>query len=349
MFDSGATHDFISRACTQKHQLDIQHSDSPYMISTPGGRMATKHLVRKTPLGLGGKVFNVCLIVLDGQGINVILVMGWIKRHKMLLDTAIRVVHLDSPVHGSTAIQLSLPSVVPPLVHHTVAQNLQDIPVACEFPDVFPEDLPGMPLDQDVEFIIELQSSTTPISRRPYKMTPKELTELKVQLNEQLNNPSSSPWGCPALFEKKKDQSLRLCVDYWPLNVITVKNKYSLSHIDILFDQPAGVRVFSKVDLRLGYHKIKIRLKMSLRLPSLPGMDCTSTWLCRLDSPNAPAHFMYLMNSLFMSELDKFVVVFIDDILIYSKSEEEHARHLRVILQQLRDHQLYAKFSKCAF
>jgi hypothetical protein len=114
-------------------------------------------------------------------------------------------------------------------VHHTVAQNLEDIPVACEFPDVFPEDLSGMPPDRDVEFTIELQSDTTPISRRPYKMTPKELVELKVQLNELLDKgyirPSSSPWGCPALFVKKKDQSLRLCVDYRPLNAITIKNK----------------------------------------------------------------------------------------------------------------------------
>jgi hypothetical protein len=109
--------------------------------------MAAKHILRKTPIDLGGKVFTVCLIVLDGQGIDVIQGMSWMKRHKVLLDTAARVVHLDSPVHGSTTIQLSLPSVVPPSVHHTAAQNLEDIPVACEFPDIFPEDLPGMPLD----------------------------------------------------------------------------------------------------------------------------------------------------------------------------------------------------------
>jgi hypothetical protein len=147
LFDSGATHDFISRACTQKHQLDIQYSDSSYMISTPRGRVATKHIVRKTPLNLGGNVFKVCLIILDGQGIDVILGMGWMKRHKALLDTAARVVHLDSLVHGSAALQLSLSSVAPPSTHHTAAQNLKDIPIACEFPDVFLEDLPGMPPD----------------------------------------------------------------------------------------------------------------------------------------------------------------------------------------------------------
>jgi hypothetical protein len=115
-----------------------------------------------------------------------------------------------------------------------------------------------MPLDRDVEFVIELQLGTTPISRRPYKMTPKELTELKVQLNELLDKgyirPSSSPWGCPTLFVKKKYQSLRLCVDYRPLNVVTIKNKYLLPRINILFDQLTGARVFFKVDLRSGYH-----------------------------------------------------------------------------------------------
>jgi predicted aspartyl protease len=104
LFDSGATHDFISRACTQKHHLGIQHSDSPYMISTPGGRMATKHIVLKTPLDLGGRVFKMCLIVLDGQEIDVILGMGWMKWHKAMLDTTARMVHLDSPVHDSTTL-----------------------------------------------------------------------------------------------------------------------------------------------------------------------------------------------------------------------------------------------------
>jgi hypothetical protein len=119
-----------------------------------------------------------------------------------------------------------------------------------------------MPLDWDVEFVIELQPGTTPISRWLYKMTPKELAELKVQLNELLDKgyirPSSSPWGCPALFVKKKEQSLRLCVDYRSLNAVTIKNKYPLPRIDILFDQLAGAKVFSKVDLRSDYHQIKI-------------------------------------------------------------------------------------------
>jgi hypothetical protein len=241
-------------------------------------------------------------------------------------------IHLDSPVHGSTTLQLSLPSVVPPSVHHTAAQNLEVIPIACEFPDVFPEDLSDMPLNRDVEFLIELQPGMSPISRRPYKMTPKELAELKVQLNELLGKeyirPSSSPWGCPALFVKKKHQSLRLCVDYRPLNVVTIKNKYPLPCINILFDQLAGARVFSKVDLRSGYHQIKICSKDAPKTAFSTRYGLYEYLVMSFGLTNALAHFMYLMNVVFMPELDKFVVVFIDDILIYSKSEEEHAQHL---------------------
>jgi hypothetical protein len=194
-----------------------------------------------------------------------------------------------------------------------------------------------MPPDRDVEFVIELQPGTTPISRQPYKMTPKELAELKVQLNVLVDKGyirlSSSLWGCPALFVKKKDQSLRICVYYRPLNSVTIKNKYPLLRIDILFDQLAGTRVFSKVDLRSGYHQIKIHLKDVPKTVFSIRYGLYEYLVMSFGLTNDPAHFMYLMNSMFMPELDKFVVVFIDDILIYSKSEEEHAQHLRVILQ----------------
>jgi hypothetical protein len=132
---------------------------------------------------------------------------------------------------------------------------------------------------------------------------------------------------------KKKDQSLMLCVDYRPLNAITVKNKYPLSCIDILFDQLAGLRVFSNVDLRSGYHQIKIHPEVVPKTDFSTMYGLYKYMVMSFGLTNAPAHFMYLMNSVFMPELDKCVVVFIDDILIYSKSEEEHARHLRAILQ----------------
>jgi hypothetical protein len=148
---------------------------------------------------------------------------------------------------------------------------------------------------------------------------------------------------------KKKDQSLRLCVDHRPLNAVTIKNKYPLPRIDILFDQLASARVFSKVDLRSGYHQIKIHLEDVPKTAFSTRYGLYKYLVMSFGLTNAVAHFMYLMNSVFMPELDKFAMVFIDDILIYSKSEEEHAQHLRVILQCLRDHQLYVKFSKCAF
>jgi hypothetical protein len=138
-------------------------------------------------------------------------------------------------------------------------------------------------------------------------------------------------------------------VDYRPLNVVTIKNKYPLLRIDILFDQLAGARVFSKVDLCSGYHQIKIHLKDVPKTAFSTRYGLYEYLVMSFGLTNAPAHFMYLMNSVFMLELDKFVVVFIDDILIYSKSEEDYTQHLRVILQRLQDHQLYAKFSKCAF
>jgi hypothetical protein len=199
-------------------------------------------------LDLAGKLYKPSLIVLDGQGLDIILGMGWMRAHKELLDIATRVVQLDSPLYGTQVLQLSVIPVATPSVHQTAAQILEDILVACEFPVIFSEDLSGMPPDWDVEFVIKLQPGTAPISRGPYKMTPKELAELKVQLNELLDKgcirPCSSPWGYPALFVKKKDQSLRLCVDYRPLNAVMVKNKYPLPHINILFDQLAGASLF---------------------------------------------------------------------------------------------------------
>jgi hypothetical protein len=163
-------------------------------------------------------------------------------------------------------------------------------------------------------------------------MTPKELAELKVQLKELLDkgyiHPSSSPWGCPALFVKKKDQSLKLCVDYRPLNTVTIKNKYALPHIDILFDQLVSAKVFSKVNLCLGYHQIIICPEDVPKTAFSTRYELYEYLVMSFGLTNAPAYFMYLMNSVFMSELDKFVVVFIDDIFIYSKRQEEHARHL---------------------
>ncbi|KAG8478506.1 hypothetical protein CXB51_028386 [Gossypium anomalum] len=201
--------------------------------------------------------------------------------------------------------------------------KIESVPVVCEFKDVFLKELPGLPPVREVELGIELVPGTTPISIAPYRMAPTELKELKVQLQELMHKgsarPSYSPWSAPVLFVRKKDGSMRLCINYKQLNKVTVKNKYPLPRIDDLFDQLRGAMVFSKIDLWSGYYQLKVKER-----------DC-------------------LMNNIFQSYLDKFVVVFIDDILIYSRDTSDHAEHLRTILQTLRDNQIYAKFSKSEF
>ena len=147
----------------------------------------------------------------------------------------------------------------------------------------------------------------------------------------------------------KKDDTLQMCVDYRPFNAVTIKNKYPLSHINTLFDQLAGVKVFSKIDLRSRYHQIKIRPQDIPKTTFSIRYGLYEYLVMSFGLINAPTFFMCLMNSVFMPELDKFVVVFIDDILIYSKNNEEHAQHLCIVLTRLREHKLYAKFSKCEF
>jgi hypothetical protein len=155
---------------------------------------------------------------------------------------------------------------------------------------------------------------------------------LQELLDKGYNRPGSSPWGSPALFVRKKDGSLRMCVDYRPLNAVTIKNKYPSPRIDVLFDQLAGAKVFFKIDLRSGYHQIKIRASDVPKTAFSTRYGLYEFLVMSFGLTNAPAYFMYLMNSVFMNELDKFVVVFINDILIYSKSKAEHAKHLRIVL-----------------
>jgi hypothetical protein len=163
-------------------------------------------------------------------------------------------------------------------------------------------------------------------------MSPMEMKELKIQLQGLLDKwhicPSTSPWGCSTLFVEKKDKELRLCVDYRPLNAVTIKNKYPLPRIDVLFDQLAGAQVFSKIDLRSVYHQIKICTEDIPKTTFMIRYGLYEYLVMLFGLMNAPAHFMYLLNSVFMPELDQLVVVFIDDILVYSKSTEEHEDQL---------------------
>ncbi|GJT11427.1 putative reverse transcriptase domain-containing protein [Tanacetum coccineum] len=192
-----------------------------------------------------------------------------------------------------------------------------------------------------------------PVARAPYRLAPSKMQELSNQLQELADRgfiqPNTSPWGAPVLFVKKKDGSFRMCIDYRELNKLSVKNSYPLPRIDDLFDQLQGLSVYSKIDLRSGYHQLRVRdkdipktaFRTRYRHYEFQVMPCGLT--------NAPAVFMDLINRVCKPYLDKFVIVSIDDILIYSRNKEEHADHLRIILELLRNEKLYAKFSKCDF
>jgi hypothetical protein len=233
------------------------------------------------------------------------------------------------------------------------AASTMDVRTVSEFLDVFPEELPGMPSDREIEFVIELVPGTAPIFKRPYRMAANQLAELKEQLQELLDkgyiHPSASPWGAPAIFVPKKDGTQRMCVDYHSLNEVTVKNKYPLPRIDDLFDQLKGACIFLKIDLRSRYHQLKIRAIDIPKTTFITRYGLYEYTVMSFGLTNAPSYVMYLMNKVFVEYLDKFVVVFIDDILIFSKNEEEHDEHLRLVLQKLRENQLYVKLSKCEF
>jgi hypothetical protein len=298
------------------------------------------------------------LIVLESKGIDVVLGMDWLSKHNGLIDCAKKAVRL-TPSSGK-----ELEYVAENLVMDKAASNrmvldqldatsTRDIRNVFEFPDVFLEELPGMPPDREIEFVIELVPSTAPIFKRPYRMSANQLAELKKQLQELLDKgyilSIASPWGAPAIFVPKKDGTQRMCVDYRSLNEVIIKNKYPLPRIDDLFDQLKGACVFLKIDLRSGYHQLKIRATDIPKTASITRYGLYEYTVMPFGLTNAPTYFMYLMNKVFMEYLDKFVVVFIDDILIFSKNEEEHDEHLCLVLQKLRENQLYAKLSKCEF
>jgi hypothetical protein len=231
--------------------------------------------------------------------------------------------------------------------------NPDDHPILREYKDVFPEEVSGLPPRRDIDFSIELAPGAVLVSRTPYRMSTPELVELKLKLKEMMDKgyirPSVSPWGAPVLFVKKKNGTLRLCIDYRQLNKVTIKNKYPLPRINDLFDQLGGASIFSKIDLRSRYHQLRIKGEDVHKTTFRTRYGHYEFVVVSFRLTNAPATFMCLMNNVLSKFLDKFVLVFIDDILIYSKNREEHEEHLRLVLQVLREHQLYAKFSKCDF
>jgi hypothetical protein len=201
------------------------------------------------------------------KDIDVILGMDWLSKYKVLIDCAKKSIKTTTPEGKEMEFIAELVVTAKGIancakVNQLDASQGSEVPVVNEFPDVFPEELPGMPPDRDIEFVIELKSSTIPIYKSPYRMATLELAELKEHNKELLENGfirrSSSPWGAPVIFVPKKDGTQRLCMDYRAFNEVTIKNKYPLPRIDDLFDQLCGACVFSKIDLQSGYHQLKI-------------------------------------------------------------------------------------------
>ncbi|KAL0540235.1 hypothetical protein IC582_024468 [Cucumis melo] len=308
--------------------------------------------VKACQIEIAGHVIEVTLLALDILDFDVILGMDWLAANHASIDCSRK--EVISAIRASKLLSQGTWSILASVVDtREVDVSLSSEPVVRDYPDVFPEELPGLPPHREVEFAIELEPDTVPISRAPYRMAPAELKELKVQLQELLDKgfirPSVSPWGAPILFVKKKDGSMRLCIDYRELNKVTVKNRYPLPRIDDLFDQLQGATVFSKIDLRSGYHQLRIKDGDVPKTTFRSRYGHYEFIVMSFGLTNAPAVFMDLMNRVFREFLDTFVIVFIDDILIYSKTEPEHEEHLRMVLQTLRDNKLYAKFSKCEF
>ncbi|GJS16115.1 putative reverse transcriptase domain-containing protein [Tanacetum coccineum] len=232
-------------------------------------------------------------------------------------------------------------------------KRLKGVPIVRDFPEVFPEDLPGLPPTRQVEFQIDLVPGVASIAQAPYRLAPSKRKELSEQLKELSDKgfirPSSSPWGAQVLFVKKKDGSFQMCIDYQELNQLTVKNRYPLPRIDDLFDQLQGSSVYLKIDLRSGYHQLRVREEDIPKTAFRTRYGHYEFQVMPFGLTNAPAVFMDLMNRVCKPYLDKFVIVFIDDILIYSKNKQEHKEHLKIILELLKKEELYAKFSKCEF
>ncbi|GJR60043.1 putative nucleotidyltransferase, ribonuclease H [Tanacetum coccineum] len=305
---------------------------------------------------------------------DVVISMHWLSKYHVRIICDKKVVHI--PIDGETLIirgdrsktRLNLISCIKTeryisrgcqvfmaqvMEKKSDDKRLEDIPVVREFLEVFPEDLPGLPPVRQVEFQIDLIPGATPVAQAPYKLAPSEMQELSNQLQELADRgfirPSTSPWGAPVLFVKKKDGSFRMCIDYQELNKLTIKNRYPLPRIDDLFDQLQGSSVYSKIDLRSGYHQLRVRDEDIPKTAFRTRYGHYEFQVMPFGLTNAPAVFMDLMNRVCKPYLDKFVIVFIDDILIYSRNKEEHANHLRIILELLKKEKLYAKFSKCDF
>jgi hypothetical protein len=267
LFDSGASHSFMSATYVGKHILPLALLKCQMIVSYPGGDMPARQLCPKVNLKIRGVDFIANHIVLESKGIDVILGMDWLRKHMVLINCAKKSIKLTTPEGKEMEFVAELVVTAKGVANRVKVNQLDasqgsEVPVVNKFPEVFPEELPGMPPDRDIEFVIELKPSIAPIYKTPYRMATPELAELKEHIKKFLEkgfiHPSSSPWGAPVIFFPKKDGTQKLCVDYRALNEVTIKNKYPLPRIDDLFDQLRDACVFSKINLRSGYHQLKI-------------------------------------------------------------------------------------------
>ncbi|GJX54653.1 putative reverse transcriptase domain-containing protein [Tanacetum coccineum] len=328
LFDIGADRSFVSTTFSSLIDITPTTLDHYYDVELADGKIIRINtIIRGCTLNFLNHPFNINLMLVELGSFDIIISMDWLSKYHAIIDCAEKIVLGE--------------------------KRLEDVPIVRDFPEVFPEDLPGLPPTRQVEYQIDLMPGDALVARAPYRLAPFEMKELSKQLQELSDKgfirPSSLPWGSPVLFVKKKNGSLRMCIDYQELNKLTVKNRYHLPRIDHLFDQLQGSSVYSKIDLRPGYHQLRLREE------DIPKMAFRTRY-CHYEFQvmpfgltNAPVVFMDLMNRVCKPYLDRFVIVFIDDILIYSKNKKEHEEHLKEILEMLKKEELYAKFSKCEF
>ncbi|GJR81560.1 putative nucleotidyltransferase, ribonuclease H [Tanacetum coccineum] len=360
LFDSGADFSFISTKFAPLLNEKPSIANPGYVIEVAnevanGKKEEVDRIFRGCRLELGDSIFPIDLIPLGQGSFDVIVGMDWLSNQKAVIVCHEKIVRIPVEEGKVLCVQGERNVGKTKTLMSTKANEptLSDIPIVRDFEDVFPDDLSGLPPQRQVEFRIDLIPGATPVAKSPYRLAPSEMQELSEQLQELQDKgfirPSHSPWGAPVLFVKKKDGSFRMCIDYRELNKLTIKNRYPLPRIDDLFDQLQGARYFSKIDLRSGYHQLRVHDDDISKTAFRTRYGHFKFTVMPFGLTNAPVVFMDLMNRVCKPYLDKFVIVFIDDILIYSKTKEDHENHLRLMLDLLRKEKLYAKFSKCEF
>ncbi|GJY52541.1 putative reverse transcriptase domain-containing protein [Tanacetum coccineum] len=356
LFDSGADFSFISTEFVSLLNVKPSIANPSYVIEIADGKkVEVDRIIRGCKLELGNSLFTIDLIPLGHGSFDVIVGMDWLSQNKAVIVCHEKVVEI--PLIGGEILRVQgerALGVGKTLMNVKVDEpKVGDISVVRDFVDVFLEDLSGLPPQRQVEFRIDLIPGATPVAKSPYRLAPSEMQELSGQLQELQDKgfirPSHSLWGAPVLFVKKKDGSFHMCIDYRELNKLTIKNRYPLPRIDDLFDQLEVLRFFSKIDLQSCYHQLRVHEDDIPKTAFRTRYGHFEFTIMPFGLTNALAVFMDLMNQFCKPYLDKFIIVFIDNILIYSKSKQKHEVHLRLVLELLRKEKLYAKFSKCEF